>query len=166
MVTSHKLVELNQLVKVARELQRTGRKVAFTNGCFDILHPGHACYLQEARSLGDILIVALNSDQSVRQLKGPGRPVVGENERAFVLAALQSVDYIVIFETLRATPVIEAVKPDIYVKGGDYTLETLDSEEWAALEACGAQIALLPAVEGFSTTKLLALGMHSIKHLL
>lgn len=155
MVTSRKVVELDQLVKVVRELQRVGCQVVFTNGCFDILHAGHIRYLQQARGLGDILIIALNSDESVRQLKGPTRPVIGQNERAFVLAALQWVDYIVIFETVRATRVIEALKPDIYAKGGDYTVETLDSGERAALEACGAEIRLLPLIEGFSTTNII-----------
>lgn len=151
---SHKLVELDELVKVVRELQRAGRRVAFTNGCFDILHPGHFHGLHQARSRGDVLIVALNGDESVRQLKGPGRPVVPQAERAFVLAALQPVDYIVIFDTVRATAVMEAVKPDIYVKGGDYTLETLDPGERAALEACGAQIKFFPLMEEFSTTSI------------
>lgn len=155
MVASDKLKQLDELVTIVRRLQDTGRKVVFTNGCFDIIHPGHVLYLQQARGLGDVLVVALNSDESVRQLKGPSRPISGQSDRALVLAALEAVDYIVIFETLRVTPVIEAVRPDIYVKGGDYTLDTLDAGERAALEKCGAQIVLLPEIEGFSTTNVI-----------
>ncbi len=155
MTKPRKLVPLEQLVSTVRELQQDGRKVVFTNGCFDIIHPGHILYLTAARQLGDVLVVALNSDQSVRQLKGADRPVLGQEDRALVLAALEPVDYIVIFNTVRATPVIEAVRPDIYVKGGDYTVETLDAEERAALQECGAEIVILPKIEGHSTTSVI-----------
>ena len=147
-----KAVELDELVSIVRELQQAGRKVVFTNGCFDILHPGHTLYLQQARQLGDALVVALNSDESVRQLKGRDRPVFCQKDRALVLAALEPVDYIVVFDTVRATPIIEAIRPDIYVKGGDYTVETLDAEERTALEECGTEIVILPKIEGHSTT--------------
>ena len=155
MVGPHKLRELDELAKIVTEEQQAGRKVVFTNGCFDIIHTGHILYLQAARKLGDALVVALNSDKSVRELKGPTRPIKGQEERALILAAMDAVDYVVIFDTLRATPVIQAVQPDVYVKGGDYTLETLDPEERAALEECGAQIVILPEIKGFSTTKVI-----------
>lgn len=155
MAGPHKLVELDELAKIVTEEQQAGRKVVFTNGCFDIIHTGHILYLQAARKLGDALVIALNSDESVRELKGPTRPIKGQEERALILAAMDAVDYVVIFETVRATPVIQAVQPDVYVKGGDYTLETLDPEERAALEECGAQIVILPEIEGFSTTKVI-----------
>ncbi len=155
MFSSRKLLALDELSAAVKQLQDAGRKVVFTNGCFDIIHPGHILHLQQARDLGDVLVVALNSDESVRQLKGPSRPIFGQSDRALVLAALEAVDYIVIFNTVRATPVIKAVQPDIYVKGGDYTLETLNAEERAALEECGARIVLLPEIEGHSTTSVI-----------
>ncbi len=147
-----KLVDLAQLGSIIADLHRAGQQVVFTNGCFDILHPGHILHLQQARQEGDVLVVALNSDESVRQLKGPGRPVFNEQERATVLAALEPVDYVIVFDTLRVTAIIEAIQPDIYVKGGDYTRETLDPEEREALERCGAQIVILPEIGSFSTT--------------
>lgn len=152
MTDPRKLVELEQLQEIIADLHRAGQRVVFTNGCFDIIHPGHILHLQQARQQGDVLIVALNSDESARQLKGPDRPVFSQNERATVLAALEPVDYITIFQTQRVTGIIKAVKPDIYVKGGDYTLETLVDEEREALEQCGAQIVILPEIGSFSTT--------------
>jgi len=147
-----KLVDLEQLRSIIADLRGAGRRVVFTNGCFDIIHPGHILHLQQARQEGDVLVVALNSDGSARRLKGPDRPVFSQTERATVLAALEPVDYIVIFDTLRVTDVIEAVQPDVYVKGGGYTLETLAPEERQALERCGAQIVILPEIGSFSTT--------------
>lgn len=123
-----------------------------TNGCFDLLHVGHVRYLEQARQLGDYLAVAVNGDESVHALKGSGRPLNSAAERAEVLAALGSVDFVTIFPTVRATAVIEAVRPAIYVKGGDYTAEGLDLEERAALEKEGVEIRILPLVPGKSTT--------------
>jgi len=137
-------------------LRAAGKRVVFTNGCFDILHPGHVVYLENARNLGDALIVALNSDVSVRALKGEKRPILPEGDRALLLAALQCVDCVTLFDEVRATGVIEVVRPDVYVKGGDYTIETLNPEERAALQACGAEIGILPLIEGFSTTDIIA----------
>lgn len=147
--------QLDKVVSVVRSYQEVGLKVVLTNGCFDILHYGHVSCLREARELGDLLVVALNGDGSVRQLKGPSRPIFSQEARAYVLRELRAVDYVVIFDTVRATPVIEAIRPDIYVKSGDYTLETLDVEEREALERCGARIEILPKQEGFSTTSVL-----------
>jgi formyltetrahydrofolate-dependent phosphoribosylglycinamide formyltransferase len=133
-------------------LDAEGRKLVFTNGCFDLLHAGH---LNRARALGDALVVALNSDASVRELKGPTRPVNTECDRAEVIAALRAVDAVVIFNDKRATALIEAIRPHVYAKGGDYTVDSLHPEERAALDAVGASIHILPLVPGRSTTKTL-----------
>jgi rfaE bifunctional protein nucleotidyltransferase chain/domain len=132
-----------------------GRRLVFTNGCFDLLHAGHVRYLQQARALGDALVVGLNSDRSVRELKGKGRPLNVQDDRAEVLAALGCVDYVVIFDGKRATELLRAVRPHIYAKGGDYTPDSLDAEERGALEASGAEIKILQLVPGRSTTALL-----------
>ena len=132
-----------------------GRRLVFTNGCFDLLHAGHVRYLRQARALGDALAVGLNSDRSVRELKGEGRPLNTEGDRAEVLAALGCVDYVVVFDGKRATELLRAVRPHIYAKGGDYTPDSLDAEERSALRACGAEIKILPLVPGRSTTALI-----------
>lgn len=129
-----------------------GRRLVFTNGCFDLLHVGHVRYLQQARALGDALLVALNGDDSVRMLKGPGRPVHPAADRAEILCALACVDAVVVFEEERVTGLIAAVRPHIYAKGGDYTVESLHAEERRALEAAGAEIRILPLVPGKSTS--------------
>ena len=133
-----------------------GKRVVFTNGCFDLLHVGHVRYLAEARALGDALVVALNDDDSVRSLKGTGRPIHTAEDRAEVLAALRAVDQVVVFSGQRATSVIAALEPDIYAKGGDYTAESLNPEEKAALDACGCSIQILSLVPGKSTSSTLA----------
>lgn len=135
------------------ELHSQGKKLVFTNGCFDLLHAGHVRYLNEARALGDAMVVALNSDESVRELKGPTRPINNENDRAEVMAGLRAVDAVVIFGDKRATALIEAIQPHIYAKGGDYTVESLNPEERGALDAAGTAIRILPLVPGRSTTK-------------
>lgn len=150
-----KILSLEQLRGKADELRRQGRRLVLTNGCFDLLHVGHVRYLQQARDLGDFLVVAVNGDESVRALKGPGRPLNSESDRGEVLAALERVDFVTIFPSMRATEVIEAVRPAIYVKGGDYTLESLDPDEVAALKKVGAEIKTLPLVPGKSTTRLI-----------
>lgn len=134
------------------DLHRQGRRLVFTNGCFDLLHTGHVRYLQQARALGDALVVGLNSDASVRELKGPTRPVNGELDRAEVLAALRAVDGVVIFHDKRATGLIDAIQPHIYAKGGDYTPESLDPGERDALQRAGTEIQILSLVPGRSTT--------------
>jgi formyltetrahydrofolate-dependent phosphoribosylglycinamide formyltransferase len=144
-----------QVRELRDRLHAEGKRLVFTNGCFDLLHAGHVRYLNEARALGDAMVVALNSDASVRELKGPGRPVNNEYDRAEVMAALRAVDAVVIFGDARATTLIQEIRPHIYAKGGDYTLDSLNAEERAALDAAGAEIHLLPLVPGRSTTKTL-----------
>jgi len=150
-----KILTLAELATRAAEFRALDRQLVLTNGCFDLLHVGHVRYLQEAAELGDFLAVAVNGDESVEALKGPGRPLNCAEDRAEVLAALECVDFVVIFPALRATHVIEAVRPAIYVKGGDYTLESLDREEVAALKKVGAEIKALPLVPGKSTSRLI-----------
>lgn len=137
----------------AKDICQDGRLV-LTNGCFDLLHVGHVRCLQYARSVGDFLLVAVNSDASTKALKGIERPINRQDDRVELLSALRCVDYITIFDSLQATQVIQRVRPILYVKGGDYTLETLDPEETAALSAVGAEIRFLPEVVGYSTTAL------------
>jgi len=136
-------------------MRSAGKRLVVTNGCFDLLHPGHVTYLDGARALGDCLLVGLNSDDAVRQLKGPERPVNSEQDRAVVLAALESVGGVCIFREKTATRFLEAAQPDIYVKGGDYTLETINQEERRTVERAGGKISILPVVPGKSTTALL-----------
>ncbi len=151
-----KLFTLEQAVAARERLRAAGRKVVLTNGVFDLLHTGHLFYLQQARALGDALFIALNSDASVKALKGPLRPVMNEEQRAYALAALTCIDGIVIFREPRLTAEIQALRPDVYCKAGDYTLEKLNPQERAALEAVGAQIHFMPFLPGFSTTNLIA----------
>jgi len=155
-MSAGKIVTAAELAGVRDTLAAQGRKLVFTNGCFDLLHVGHVRYLQAARALGDALVVAVNGDASVRALKGPTRPVNSEYDRAEVLAALGCVDYVVIFQELRMTDLYRAVRPQIYAKGGDYTPETLDKEERATIDAIGSQICILPLVPGRSTTNILS----------
>jgi rfaE bifunctional protein nucleotidyltransferase chain/domain len=131
------------------------KKLVFTNGCFDLLHVGHVRYLASARCLGDLLVVGLNSDDSVRELKGRNRPINVQGDRAEVLAALEAVDHVIIFEEKRVTELLKDLRPDIYTKGGDYTPESLDPGERRLLEALGTRIEILPLVEGKSTTNLI-----------
>ncbi|MEI8078163.1 MAG: adenylyltransferase/cytidyltransferase family protein [bacterium] len=133
-------------------VRQAGRRLVLTNGCFDLLHRGHVDYLARARQLGDALLLAVNSDASIRTLKGPERPLNPEDDRLFVLAGLESVDAVVIFDSLRADGIIALAEPDFYAKGGDISLATLPPEERHALNACGAQIIFLPFLDGFSST--------------
>lgn len=150
-----KIVDRERAATISKELHGNGRRLVFTNGCFDVLHVGHVRYLQAARALGDALMVAINGDDSVRALKGEARPLNRESERAELVAALACVDHVVIFPEVRTTALLENVRPAIYVKGGDYTPATLDSEERAALEQVGAEIRILPFEPGYSTSALL-----------
>lgn len=150
-----RLVEASELGSLGAAYAAKGKKLVLTNGCFDLLHTGHVRYLEQARACGDALIVAVNSDTSVRELKGPERPLNGELDRAEVLAALRCVDHVTIFSGKRVTEVIRVLRPSIYAKGGDYTLETLDPGERAALEEAGVEIRLLSLVPGRSTTSIL-----------
>ncbi len=153
-MSSGKILTLDEVAAYRAQLRREGRKVVATNGCFDLLHVGHLRYLTEARAFGDFLWLGLNGDQSVRDLKGPNRPLVPEGDRAELLAAWRVVDAVTIFPEVRATAFLRAVQPDIYVKGGDYTPESLNAEEAAALRECGARIEIVKLVPGRSTTKL------------
>jgi rfaE bifunctional protein nucleotidyltransferase chain/domain len=128
--------------------------IVFTNGCFDILHAGHVRYLAAAKQLGDILVVGLNGDASVRELKGAGRPLNPQEDRAEVMAALEAVDYVIIFGEKRVDTLLRQVRPQVYAKGGDYTVTSLDPDEVAALTEIGAKIEILALVPGKSTTKL------------
>lgn len=142
----------DEVRELRAKLHAQGKKLVFTNGVFDVLHVGHTRYLREARALGDALVIALNSDSSVRAIKGPTRPVNTQDDRAEVLRALACVDAVVVFDEPRVTRLIEAIQPHIYTKGGDYTVESLNPEERAALEKAGADIRILPLVQGRSTT--------------
>ena len=150
-----KFLTLDQLKAESGRLRAEGKRVAATNGCFDILHVGHVRYLAAARKLGDVLVVGLNGDDSVHQLKGEGRPVNREQDRAEVLTALESVDYVTIFPDKRATNFLRAAQPAVYAKGGDYTTDTLDPEERAVLEQFGTKIEIIPFEKGYSTSGLL-----------
>jgi rfaE bifunctional protein nucleotidyltransferase chain/domain len=137
-----------------QKMRRLGLKVVATNGCFDVLHLGHVTYLQQSRRHGDALIVGVNSDASVRILKGPDRPINSQEDRAAVLAALASVDAVLVFDQPDACSFLQAVRPDIYVKGGDYTIETINQQERRLVEKLGAKIVILPVVPGRSTSAL------------
>jgi len=150
-----KLIPWDQLPAWRATMRASGRKLVVTNGCFDLLHLGHVTYLENARNLGDALLIGVNSDASVRELKGPDRPVNNEQDRAAVLAALASVDGACIFTDKTATRFLAAAQPDIYVKGGDYTLDTLNQDERCVVEQAGGRIVIMPIVPGKSTTALL-----------
>jgi D-glycero-beta-D-manno-heptose 1-phosphate adenylyltransferase len=150
-----KILTLEQLAAESGRLRSESQRVVATNGCFDILHVGHVRYLTAARKLGDVLVVGLNGDDSVRQLKGEGRPVNREQDRAEVLAALESVDYVTIFPENRATNFLRAATPAVYAKGGDYTSDTLDPGERAVLDEFGSRIEIIPFEKGYSTSELL-----------
>jgi rfaE bifunctional protein nucleotidyltransferase chain/domain len=147
-----KVVPWEQLSNWRTAVRETGRTLVVTNGCFDLLHLGHVTYLEKARNQGDLLLVGVNADKAVKALKGAGRPLNPEEDRALVLAALESVSAVTIFQDKTATRFLKQAKPDIYVKGGDYTLETINQQERRAVESAGGKIILLSFVEGRSTT--------------
>jgi rfaE bifunctional protein nucleotidyltransferase chain/domain len=153
--TAPKVAGWEAAARWVRNLKAQGKKVVFTNGCFDLLHPGHVAYLEAARSLGDALVVGVNTDASARRLnKGPGRPVSPEGDRTRVLAALACVDRVVLFEEDTPLALITALQPDILVKGGDYAVPEIVGRE--VVEGMGGQVLALPFVPGYSTTALLA----------
>lgn len=147
-----KVKHLDELLKIRQAAKTQNLRVVWTNGCYDILHAGHVTYLQKSKELGDLLIVGLNSDRSIRSTKGPLRPIVDERERAIVIAALECVDYVIIFQEDSPLNLIETLKPDIYAKGGDYTIDSINQDERRLVESYGGDIALIPGVEGNSTT--------------
>jgi len=147
------VVTLEKLILRFAPGKRNGKRVVFTNGCFDLLHPGHIKLLEAARALGDILVVGINSDESVRTLKGPGRPVIPENERAEILASLECVDAVVIFDELTPQKTVTALLPDILVKGGDWPSNQIVGRE--QVEASGGKVILIDVVQGYSTTEIL-----------
>ena len=152
--TSQNVVSRGAAARWAKKLQAQGHRVVFTNGCFDLLHPGHVAYLEQARSQGEALIVGVNTDDSVRRLgKGAGRPVTPESDRARVLAALTCVDRVVLFDEDTPLELITALQPDVLVKGGDYRLSEIVGRE--VVEARGGQVLALPFIPGYATTELL-----------
>ncbi len=148
-----KILSLDQLLLERARLRSAGEKLVFTNGVFDILHVGHVRYLEQARALGDKLLVAINSDSSVRELKGEGRPLMNQDERAEILAALRTVDYVTIFDDVSPRSLIAQLLPDVLVKGGDYALDEIHGRE--EVEAAGGRVVSLPFVEGVSSSDII-----------
>lgn len=152
-MSTQKILTRDELLSERARLRAAGKSLVFTNGVFDILHIGHVRYLSQARALGDALVVAVNSDASVRELKGPERPLTAENDRAEILAALESVDYVTIFAELSPRSLIAALLPDVLVKGGDYALDQIHGRE--EVEAAGGRVVSLPFVPGASTSSII-----------
>ena len=148
-----KIMSPEQMLRERERLRAAGKRLVFTNGVFDLLHVGHVRYLEQARALGDSLLVAINSDRTVRELKGPDRPVFDQAERAEILAALRCVDYVTVFDNISPRSLIRELLPDVLVKGGDYQLDQIHGRE--EVEAAGGNVISLPFVEGASTTQLI-----------
>lgn len=155
---SHRVLNLSECLLLRENARSQGKRVVLTNGCFDLLHRGHLEYLRQSAALGDLLMVAVNSDASVRALKGPTRPLNSEENRAFALACLRFVEAVFVFEGPRLAGEITALEPDTYTKAGDYTPETLDRSEYSALVSVGSEIRILPFIAGHSTTSLIERG--------
>ncbi len=152
-MATHKILPLEQAYQVVEDLKRRGQRVVFTNGCFDLLHPGHTRCLEGARKLGDVLLVAINSDRSVRALKGPDRPLQPEAERAEILAAMAAVDYVTIFDDPSILGVVARMRPDVLVKGGDWGPDQVVGR--AEVEVAGGRVVQVPVVGGFSTSAII-----------
>lgn len=148
-----KLKSLEDLKSIALQAKARGQKIVFTNGCFDILHQGHLHVLREAKALGDLLIVAVNSDGSVKRLKGPSRPVINEAGRSELIAALEMVDYVTLFEETDPRRLIEEIQPDILAKGGDWRRDQVVGAD--IVERSGGKVAVIPYLKGFSTTEII-----------
>ncbi len=148
-----KIKERKELLGIIKDLKAKGKRIVFTNGCFDLLHIGHVRYLEEAKALGDVLVVGVNSDTSVRKLKGPKRPILPEEERAEILSGLGCVDYVTLFHEIDPLELIRSVRPDVLVKGGDWTKEQIVGRE--AVERSGGEVFTIPFVEKASTSKLI-----------
>ena len=155
MLSNHKLITLDQAVEKRTDLRQAGQRLTITNGCFDLLHAGHVHYLREAARQGDALWLLLNSDASVRALKGPTRPVQSEQHRAYVMAALEFIDAVILFPNPRLDDELRKLKADIYVKAGDYNIDTIDKVEKAAMLEVGTEIRFLPFLAGFSSSELM-----------
>lgn len=150
---ARRVLPVQELIEKLAPQRRAGRKVVFTNGCYDLLHTGHLTLLEQSARLGDILVLGLNSDVSVRRLKGPQRPVMDEAQRALLLASLRVVDYVVLFDEATPQQLIEALVPDVLVKGGDYELDNIVGRD--VVEAAGGEVVQIPIVEGFSSSSLI-----------
>ena len=150
-----KILSLKKLPVWRQKLRESNRRLVVTNGCFDLLHAGHVTYLEQSATQGDLLLVGCNGDDSVRELKGSGRPVNGEEDRALVLAGLESVGAVVVFHEKNAVNFLRMAQPDVYVKGGDYTLETLVTDEREVIEESGGEIVIIPFVPGKSTSSII-----------
>jgi rfaE bifunctional protein nucleotidyltransferase chain/domain len=148
-----KIKERKELLRIIKTLKAKGNRIVFTNGCFDLLHIGHIRYLEKARTLGDILVVGVNSDSSVRKLKGPKRPVLPVKERAEILSGLECVDYITIFDEIDPLKLITSLKPNVLVKGGDWTKEQIVGRE--VVERSGGEVVIIPFIKGASTSNLI-----------
>jgi rfaE bifunctional protein nucleotidyltransferase chain/domain len=152
-VSSKKILSREHLLAERARLREIGKKLVFTNGVFDILHVGHVRYLEQARALGDALVVALNSDRTARKLKGAGRPLMNENERAEILAALRAISFVTIFDDVSPRSLIAELLPDVLVKGGDYALDEIHGRE--EVEAAGGRVVSLPFVRGVSSSEII-----------
>lgn len=148
-----KIVSLDALIEVRGKLRNKGKKVVFTNGCFDLLHPGHVAYLRNARELGDVLVVGLNSDRSVQLIKGKSRPIMSQQERCQVLASLESVNFITVFDDETPLRLIKTILPDVLVKGGDWNLDEIVGR--TEVESAGGQVVSVPYEPGQSTTAII-----------
>jgi D-beta-D-heptose 7-phosphate kinase/D-beta-D-heptose 1-phosphate adenosyltransferase len=150
------VLPLSKLLPILRKLKKQGKRIAFTNGCFDLLHIGHLAYLERVKRRADILVVAVNSDASVRGLKGAGRPVVPARERARLVAALKPVDFVTVFSGATPLKVIRVVRPDLLAKGGDWKVDRIVGAE--VVKSYGGRVAVIPYVAGHSTTRLIERG--------
>jgi len=148
-----KIKNLGELVEIVEDLKKEGKKIVFTNGCYDLIHIGHVRCFRDSKKLGDVLIVAINSDRSVRSIKGPTRPVIPQDERAEIMSALKSVDYVTIFDQCDPLQIIASIRPDILVKGGDWDLDTIIGRD--VVVSYGGKVFALPLVPGVSTTQII-----------
>ena len=148
-----KIKNLGELIEIVGVLKKEGKKIVFTNGCFDLLHIGHVRCFRDSKKLGDVLIVAINSDRSVRSIKSPTRPIIPQDERAEIMSALKSVDYVIIFDQHDPLQIITSIRPDILVKGGDWDLDTIVGRD--VVESYGGKVFALPLVTGVSTTQII-----------
>ncbi len=156
-----RIVELNELLAMRREWRHYGTKVAFTNGCFDLIHRGHVEYLQKARACADVLVIGLNTDASVQRLKGPTRPITPQEDRAVVLAALECVDYVVFFDEDTPLELIRALQPEVLAKGEDYQIEEIVGHD--IVQAAGGRVERIPLTHGRATSQIIAKILESTK---